>query len=72
MKTYYYFEKQPSIHPQFMVDDFGDEIMAVSEVTPDIDSFQVAMRIAYLEDTYKHIFDLAGRVLDWQNGHREE
>lgn len=68
MKAHFRFEKQPSIHPQFMVDDFGDEIMTVSEVTPNIDSFQIAMH----PDTYMHIFDLAGKVLAWQDGHDEE
>jgi hypothetical protein len=51
-----------------MINDFGDEIMTVHEMTPDIDSFQIAM----LWDTYTHIFDLEGKVLDWQDGYREE
>jgi hypothetical protein len=51
-----------------MMDDFGDEIMTVHEVTPDIDSFQIKMH----PDTYWHIFDLSGKVLEWADGHDEE
>jgi hypothetical protein len=68
MKTYHYADKRPSIYPQFMMDDFGDEIMTVHEVTPDIDSFQIKMH----PDTYWHIFDLSGKVLEWADGHDEE
>ena len=69
MKTHHFVDKKrPMIHPKFMMDDFGDEIMAVCQLTDEIDSFQIKLN----PETWWHMFDLHGKILDWADGHDEE
>jgi hypothetical protein len=53
---------------QVSTDDFGDEVMAVSDLNPDIDMFQIKMN----KETWWHLFDFADKVTDWRDGHDAE
>lgn len=60
--------ERPLVFVHFSTDDFGDEVMAVSAIDDEIESFQIVMN----PETYWHIFDLYGKVLDWRDGHDAE
>lgn len=58
----------PSVYPQFMTDDFGDEVMAVIVPFESKTSFQIKID----PRTYWHLEALNKKIIDWESGHREE
>jgi hypothetical protein len=63
-----YYDTRPYVSIQVSTDDFGDEVMAVSDLNPDIDMFQIKMN----KETWWHLFDFADKVTDWRDGHDAE
>ena len=63
-----YFYSRPAVFVQVSTDDFGDEVMAVSDLNPDIDMFQIKMH----KETWWHLFDFAEKVIDWRDGNDAE
>jgi hypothetical protein len=68
MQSLYLFGERPSVFVDYVVDDFGDEVMAVIGHFPEIPHRQIIIS----EDTWWTLFDFRGKLLDWQDGHDEE
>jgi hypothetical protein len=68
MDTAYFHDKRPRVFLQLSIDDFGGEVMAVKDISPEIPHKQIIIS----EDTWWTLFDFRGKLLDWQDGHDEE
>jgi hypothetical protein len=68
MNIVYLRDKRPSVFLQLSIDDFGDEVMAVTDIYPEIPHKQIVIS----QDTWWTLFDFRGKLLDWQDGHDEE
>jgi hypothetical protein len=68
MQTVHNMTGIPAVFPQFLTDDFGDEVITVYSILDDMNSFQIQID----ERTYWHMEALNEKIVQWENGNREE
>jgi hypothetical protein len=68
MQSLYLYGERPSVFVDFVVDDFGDELMMYPQKLEGLNSFQFLVN----EDTFWHTRTFAWKVFGWSQDNREE